>query len=85
MARKTYIERRLEFRKGALERLYAAYDALLKGGVKSYTIDDRTLSRLDLPALAEEIRRVESEVDSLEAQLAGIKPRRAVGVIPRDW
>ncbi|WP_298029706.1 hypothetical protein [uncultured Dysosmobacter sp.] len=85
MASKITVERRLMFRKSALERLYDAYEALLKGGVKSYVIDDRQLTRLDLPALADEIREMEREVDELTALAEGQRPRKAWGVIPRDW
>ena len=85
MASKVTIKKRLAFRERALDRLYDAYEALLKGGVKSYMIDDRQLTRLDLPALAEEIREMENEIDALTAQLAGAKGRRAFGVLPRDW
>lgn len=85
MASKTTIERRLQFRRSTLERLYEAYDKLLKGGVKSYTIDDRELTRFDLPDLKEEIEKMEKEVDELENQLNGRRPRKAVAVVLRDW
>lgn len=85
MASKTTIKKRLAFREAALEKLYDAYTALVKGGVKSYMIDDRQLTRLDLPDLMEEIKEMESEIDALEALLANKKPRKAFGIIPRDW
>lgn len=85
MASKTILEKRLAFRTKALEKLYDAYTALVDGGVKSYMIDDRRLTRFDLPALSEEIKTMESEIDALEAELAGRKRRKAFGVIPRDW
>ena len=85
MASKTILEKRLTFRTKALEKLYDAYTALVDGGVKSYMIDDRQLTRFDLPALTEEIKTMESEIDALEAELAGRKRRKAFGVIPRDW
>ena len=85
MASKTILEKRLTFRTKALEKLYDAYTALIDGGVKSYMIDDRQLTRFDLPALSEEIKTMESEIDALEAELAGKKRRKAFGVIPRDW
>lgn len=85
MASKTILEKRLTFRTKALEKLYDAYTALVDGGVKSYMIDDRQLTRFDLPALSEEIKTMESEIDELEAELAGKKRRKAFGVIPRDW
>lgn len=85
MTSKTVIEKRLAFREQSLEHLYDAYLALVEGKVKSYQIDDRTLTRLDLSALAEEIRTTESEVDELEALLSGKHARKAYAVIPRDW
>ena len=85
MASKTILEKRLTVRTKALEKLYDAYTALVDGGVKSYMIDDRQLTRFDLPALSEEIKTMESEIDALEAELAGRKRRKAFGVIPRDW
>ena len=47
MASRTIIEKRLAFREKSLERLYDAYTALVEGGVKSYMIDDRQLTRFD--------------------------------------
>lgn len=82
---KTEIRARLEFRKKALSRLRKAYIALLDGGVKSYTIDDRQLTRFDLPDLKNAIEQMEDEVDELEAQLKGRRPRKAFGIVPRDW
>ena len=76
---------RLDFWQKALEKLRTAYLKLLDGGVKSYRIDDRELTRFDLPKLQEEIEAAEKKVDELTAMLEGQKPRRAVAVIPRDW
>lgn len=85
MANVTELKARLDFRKRALEKLRAAYLALIDGRVKSYTIDDRQLTRFDLPELEKEITEAEAKVDELENLLAGMRPRRAFGVIPRDW
>lgn len=85
MADRKIVEKRLKFRKDALDKLYAAYLALVDGGVKSYTIDDKQLTRFDLPALKEEIDALEKEIEQLEGLLNGKKPRKAVGVVPRDW
>ena len=82
---KTAIQKRIEFREAALKKLYEAYLALVDGGVKSYTIDDKQLTRFDLPALKEEIDALEKEIEQLEGLLNGKKPRKAVGVVPRDW
>ena len=48
-------------------------------------IDDRQLTRFDLPALQKQIEEAEAKVDELENLLNGQRPRRAVGVLPRDW
>lgn len=85
MATKVEIEKRLAWRKEALDELQAAYKALVKGGVKSYRIHNRELTRFDLPNLMDEIRKMEEEIDELEAQLAGGRTRKAFGILPRDW
>lgn len=82
---KVKLRARLEFRQKALSKLRKAYLALLDGGVKSYTIDDRQLTRFDLPELKNAIEQMEDEVDELEAQLKGRRPRKAFGIVPRDW
>ena len=85
MADKVELRARLEFRKSALKKLREAYLELVDGRVKSYTIGDRQLTRFDLPELRKEIEDAEREVDGLTAQLSGARPRRAVGILPRDW
>ncbi|MCC8156348.1 MAG: DUF6148 family protein [Oscillospiraceae bacterium] len=81
---KAEIETRLAYWKSLLEKLYTAYVALVEGNVKSYTIDDRSLTRLDISDLMDEIDAVEDKIAELEALLAGRRPRAAFGVIPRD-
>ena len=85
MANKTVLKARIAFWKEALEKLTKAYIALIDGGVKSYHINDRTLTRLDAPALLEDIKEVEQRVDELTALLEGRSARKAFGVVPRDW
>lgn len=82
---RTEINARIAFKKEALQKLRAAYLALLDGGVKSYRIDDRELTRFDLDKLKDEISQMEKELDDLENMLNGKRPRKAFGVIPRDW
>ena len=83
--KKTEIQNRLIFRQETLDELRAAYTALVKGGAKSYRIHNRELTRFDISDLADEIRKMEEEVDELEAQLEGGKARKAFGILPRDW
>ncbi len=85
MADMVELRARLEFRKEALTKLRRAYLALIDGGVKSYTLDDREVTRFDIPDLKREIEDAEKVVDELTAQLSGKKPRKAFAVLPRDW
>lgn len=85
MATRVEIQKRLAFRKEALALLYDAYRQLSSGGVKSYMIDDRQLTRYDLPDLMEQIKALEAEIDDLEGQLdGGLRARRAFGIVPLD-
>jgi hypothetical protein len=79
------VEERLAYWKKHLGRLMDAYVALIEGGVKSYKIDDRELTRFDLPSLKKAIDDAEKKVDQYEAMLEGLKPRRAFAVVPRDY
>lgn len=85
MDKKTLLKKKIEFRETTLDELYDAYKALVSGGVKSYMIDDRQLTRFDLPVLKQQIEELEEEIAGLEDELNGIRPRKVVGVIPRDW
>ena len=79
------IQERLTYWKTTLGKLMDAYLALVEGQVKSYEIDDRSLTRLDLPSLKKAINDAESKVDQYENLLNGLKPRKAFAVVPRDW
>ena len=85
MASKTEIQCRLEFHKAAVEKLREAYIALVDGGVQSYTIGSRSLTRFDLGTIMDEIKGHEKTIDELEELLKGGKRRKAVGVVARDW
>ncbi|MDF2984895.1 MAG: hypothetical protein K0R50_405 [Eubacterium sp.] len=85
MVDKIEIQARLDFWKSALTKLRTAYLALVNGGVKSYTIDDRELTRFDIDKLKNEITEAERRVDELTAMLQRRKPRKAFGILPRDW
>lgn len=84
MASKEEIKIRLKFHRSAAEKLRAAYIALVDGGVASYSIGSRSLTKWDISQIMEEIKQHEKAADSLESQLAGGGRRKAVGVIPRD-
>ena len=72
------------------ERLAAYLDRemeMLKGGVQSYGIGSRNLTRYqtDLSNVRAAIKELEAEIALLEGKLSGKSVRKAVGVIPRDW
>ncbi len=79
------IRDRLTFWKEQLGKLMDAYTALISGGVKSYQIDDRSLTKFDIPSLRKAIDDAEEKVDEYEAMLEGKKPRKAFSILPRDW
>lgn len=85
---KDRISRELKETKERLE-LYLAREKemLSKDGVQLYTIGSRNLQRYQtsLTAIQAEIDKLRKRVDELEDELAGYTPRRAIGVVPRDW
>lgn len=85
MATREEMQERLTYWRKALQKLMDAYIALVEGQVKSYSIDDRELTRLDLPSLKKAINDAEAKVDQYEDLLNGKKPRKIVAVVPRDW
>ena len=84
MTRETILEM-LEYWRTTLRKLMDAYLALAEGQVKSYEIDDRSLTRLDLPSLKKAINDAEGKVAQYETMLNGKKPRKAFAIVHRDW
>lgn len=68
-----------------IDKLMDAQLALVDGGVQSYTIDDRSLTRFDLPEIEDELERAINKKAEFEAIFNGQKARKAVGVVPRDY
>jgi len=85
MKSKTVIKQRLAYWQSVYDKLMPAYIALIEGGVKSYMIDDRQLTRFDLPDLEARIEKAEEMIDELQSLLDGGGRRKAVGIVPRDW
>lgn len=84
MASRSVLKKRLKMKQTQLDAAYTAYTELLKGGVQSYAIGSRNLTKFDLPKLESTIEKLEDEIEILEGQIAGRKPRKAFGVVPRD-
>lgn len=78
-------QEKLQFHKAAVKSLRAAYLALADGGVQSYTIGSRSLTKFDLGRISEEIAGHEKAISEMESVLSGGSRRRAVGALIRDW
>lgn len=81
------ITRQLEIKQDRLAIYLAREKEMLTGGVQSYGIGSRNLSRYqtDLSNIRAAIKELEADIALLEGQLAGRSVRKAVGVVPRDW
>lgn len=87
MKTRATIEAELTAKRNRLE-LYLKREAeMLDGGVQSYGIGSRNLARYntDLSQIRAAIKQLEDEIANLEGALNGQRPRKAVGVVPRDW
>lgn len=84
MDRKEKIEQKRKRLKQYLEK--ESY-MLSKNGVQSYGVGTRSAARydLDLKEIRKAIDSLEKEIDELEGLEAGKKPRKIVGIVPRDW
>ena len=75
----------LDFHKVAKGKLQDAYLAIAEGGVQSYSIGSRSLTKHDLEKIRLEIEGHDKAIAELSALLDGRGRRRAVGIVPRDW
>ena len=85
MITKTQARAMYEYYDRLIGKLMDAKIALLEGGVKSYTIDDRSLTRFDPDKLTEEIDKAVLKRAEYESLMNGKAPRKAVAVVPRDY
>lgn len=82
---KIEMQEKLTFHRAALSSLRAAYLALADGGVQSYSIGSRSLTKLDLEKIRKEMQTHEKAINELTAALAGKRQRKAVGIVACDW
>lgn len=85
---KETIRRELEETRNRLDMYLTREETMLnKEGVQSYSIGSRSLQRYqtELTAVQNMIEKLRKRIRELEAELAGQSPRRAIGVVPRDW
>lgn len=87
MSNKTTIKKKIEIKEQRLAAYLDRERTMLTGGVQSYGIGSRNLTRYntDLAAIRNAIEELEQEIEELQQLLEGRKPRKAVGVVPRDW
>lgn len=84
MISKATAKKMYEYYSKQIDRLIQAQEALTSGGVKSYTIGDRQITRLDLNSLSSEIEEAVKRQAYYDAIIKG-KPVRAVAaIIPTD-
>ena len=82
---KAEIQLDINFHKSAKQKLQQAYLAIADGGVQSYSIGSRSLTKHDLEKIRSEIEEHDKAISELTAALSGSGRRRAVGIVPRDW
>lgn len=84
---KESIKQKIETKKARLSAYLDRETEMLTGGVQSYGIGSRNLTRYqtDLSNIRSAIKELEKEIEELEGQLSGRSRRKAVGVVPRDW
>ena len=81
------LRQQLEIKKARLAAYIDREMEMLSGGVQSYGIGSRNLTRYqtDLSNVRAAIKELEEEIALLEGKISGKNVRKAVGVIPRDW
>lgn len=81
------LKKTLESKKQRLELYYSREKEMLEGGVQSYGLGTRSATRYntDLAQIRAAIKELETEIAELEGALVGKRPRRTVGIIPRDY
>ena len=82
---KVELQTDLDFHKEAKKKLQEAYIAIAGGGVQSYTIGSRSLTKHDLEKIRVEIAEHDKAISELSALLHGGRRRKAVGIVPRGW
>ena len=84
---KETIKQKIETQKARLDAYLDREKEMLTGGVQSYGIGSRNLTRYqtELSNIQTAIKELQKEIEQLENQLAGRSSRKAIGVVPRDW
>lgn len=83
----TALQKKIATARERLEMYYLREKEMLTGGVQSYGVGSRNLTRYntDLNAIRSAIDELKNELEELEAEEKGNKSRKAFAVLPRDW
>lgn len=84
MISKKTAKKMYEYYGAQIDRLIEAQTALTSGGVKSYTIGDRQITRFDLSRLSEEIEEAVKQQAKYEAIMKGKPVRAMAAIVPTD-
>lgn len=85
---KTAIEKTLEQKRERLQKYLDRESYMLSpDAVQSYGVGSRNLQRYhtDLADIQNMIATLEDDIAELESLSSGHSPRKAVGIVPRDW
>lgn len=87
MNSRTIIQQAITQKRERLQLYLDREQSMLTDGVQSYGLGTRNLARYqtDLKAIQDMIAKLQEEIEELEGSLCGCRPRKAVGVVPRDW
>lgn len=88
MANCSQLHERLETKKERLQLYYEREKLMLSPqGIKSYGVGSMNTTRYDtaLKDIQDTIKKLETEIIEIELILKGQKPRKAVGIVIRDW
>ncbi len=81
------IQKKIVTTRERLDLYLAREKEMLTGGVQSYGVGSRNLTRYntDLSAIRAAIEELKKELEELEVEEKGGKTRKAFTILPRDW
>ena len=81
------IQQKIATTRERLDLYLAREKEMLTGGVQSYGVGSRNLTRYntDLSAIRSAIEELKKELEELQVEEKGGKTRKAFAVLPRDW
>lgn len=81
---KETVKKLYDYYTNRIDQIIKAQDALMNGGVKSYTIGNEQITRFDLSQLSRELDEAVEKQSYYNAILHGKPTRAMVGIVPTD-